>query len=47
MERLGIQRAAHFSWQKTTQKTLDAFHQVMEQPSAAAGRVASQIMTPR
>jgi glycosyltransferase involved in cell wall biosynthesis len=47
MERLGIQRAAHFSWQKTAQKTLDAFHQVMDQPSAAAGRVASQIMTPR
>jgi glycosyltransferase involved in cell wall biosynthesis len=47
MERLGIQRAAHFSWQKTAQKTLDAFHQVMDQPSAAVGRMASQIMTHR
>jgi glycosyltransferase involved in cell wall biosynthesis len=35
MERLGLQRAAHFSWQKTAQKTMDAFHQVMEQPRAA------------
>ena len=47
MERLGIQRAAHFSWQKTAQKTLEAFHQVMEEPRAAVGRLASQIMTPR
>lgn len=47
MERLGIQRAAHFSWQKTAQKTLEAFHQVVEQPSAAVGRAASQIMTHR
>jgi glycosyltransferase involved in cell wall biosynthesis len=30
MERLGLQRAAHFSWQKTAQKTLEAFHQVRE-----------------
>ncbi len=29
MERLGIQRAAHFSWQKTAQRTLDAFHQAV------------------
>jgi len=29
MERLGSQRAAHFSWQKTAQKTMDAFQQVM------------------
>jgi glycosyltransferase involved in cell wall biosynthesis len=35
MERLGLQRAAHFSWQKTAQKTLEAFHQVMEQPRSA------------
>jgi len=47
MERLGIQRAAHFSWQKTAQKTLDAFHQVLEQPRAAVGRLASQMMTHR
>ena len=36
MERLGLQRAAHFSWQKTAQKTMEAFHQVMEQPRTAA-----------
>jgi glycosyltransferase involved in cell wall biosynthesis len=47
MERLGIQRAAHFSWQKTAAKTLEAFHQVVEQPGAAVGRVASHVMTHR
>lgn len=31
MERLGLQRAAHFSWQKTAERTLDVFHQVMDQ----------------
>jgi glycosyltransferase involved in cell wall biosynthesis len=30
MERLGLQRAAHFSWQKTAQRTLDVFHDVLE-----------------
>jgi glycosyltransferase involved in cell wall biosynthesis len=47
MERLGIQRAAHFSWQKTAQKTLEVFHQVVEQPRAEVGRMASQMMTHR
>jgi glycosyltransferase involved in cell wall biosynthesis len=47
MERLGIQRAAHFSWQKTAQMTLDAFHQVVEQPRAAVSGMASHIMTHR
>jgi glycosyltransferase involved in cell wall biosynthesis len=28
MERLGLQRAAHFSWQKTAQKTLEVFAEV-------------------
>ena len=36
MERLGLQRAAHFSWQKTAQKTLEAFQQVVEQRPAVA-----------
>jgi len=31
MERLGLQRAAHFSWQKTAERTLEVFHEVMEQ----------------
>ncbi len=30
MERLGLQRAAHFSWQKTAQRTLAVFHDVLE-----------------
>jgi glycosyltransferase involved in cell wall biosynthesis len=30
MERLGLQRAAHFSWQKTAQRTLEVFHEVLE-----------------
>jgi glycosyltransferase involved in cell wall biosynthesis len=47
MERLGIQRAAHFSWQKTAQKTLEAFRQVVERPRAAVGRLASRMMTHR
>ena len=47
MERLGIQRAAHFSWQKTAQMTLEAFHQVVERPRPAVAGIASHIMTPR
>jgi hypothetical protein len=47
MERLGIQRAAHFSWQKTAQKTLEVFHQVVTEPRTAVGRMASQMMTHR
>ena len=35
MERLGIQRAAHFSWQKTAHKTLEVFRQVLDQPRTA------------
>ncbi len=31
MERLGLQRAAQFSWQKTASRTLEVFHEVMEQ----------------
>jgi glycosyltransferase involved in cell wall biosynthesis len=34
MERLGLQRAAHFSWQKTAQRTLEVFHDVLEQSRA-------------
>ncbi len=35
MERLGLQRAAHFSWQKTAHKTLAVFHDVAERSRAA------------
>ena len=47
MERLGIQRAAHFSWQKTAQMTLEAFHQVVEEPRTAVSGMAPHIMTHR
>src|SRR5215831_2803443 len=30
MERLGLQRAAHFSWQKTARRTLEVFHDVLD-----------------
>lgn len=36
MERLGLQRAAHFSWQKTAQKTLKVFAEVAG--DAASGK---------
>ncbi len=36
MERLGLQRAAYFSWQKTAQKTLDVFHEVAERSDVIA-----------
>jgi hypothetical protein len=36
MERLGLQRAAHFSWQKTAQRTLAVFHNVLEESRAAS-----------
>jgi glycosyltransferase involved in cell wall biosynthesis len=41
MERLGLQRAAHFSWQKTAQRTLHVFHDVLEK-SRATSPVYSQ-----
>ena len=41
MERLGLQRAAHFSWQKTAERTLEVFHQVAEQPREAKQPVGS------
>ena len=39
MERLGLQRAAHFSWQKTAQRTLEVFHEVVERPAIAPERI--------
>jgi glycosyltransferase involved in cell wall biosynthesis len=35
-ERLGLKRAAHFSWQKTAQRTLEVFHDVLEHRARAA-----------
>jgi glycosyltransferase involved in cell wall biosynthesis len=40
MERLGLQRAAHFSWQKTAARTLEVFQEVADRPRAKA-RVGS------
>ena len=40
MERLGLQRAAHFSWRKTAQQTLEVFHEVMEQTRPLRERAA-------
>jgi len=34
MERLGLQRAAHFSWQRTAERTLEVFRDVVGQPVA-------------
>jgi glycosyltransferase involved in cell wall biosynthesis len=47
MERLGLQRAAHFSWQKTAEKTLQAFHEVMEQPHLVRARAAAPTIVHR
>ena len=47
LQRLGLRRAAHFSWQKTAEKTLEAFHQVAERPRAVVAPLASQVMTHR
>jgi glycosyltransferase involved in cell wall biosynthesis len=40
MERLGLQRAAHFSWQKTAQRTREVFQEVAER------RVAGRLPVP-
>ena len=47
MERLGLQRAAHFSWQKTAQRTLEVFHEVAEWSRAADERVGSPAIAHR
>lgn len=41
MERLGQQRAAHFSWQRTAQKTLEIYYEVAERNQPAARPVRS------
>jgi len=46
MERLGLQRAAHFSWQKTAERTLEVFHEVAEGP-VAKQRVGSATIAHR
>jgi len=46
MERLGLQRAAHFSWQRTASRTLEVFHEVVECPNAGARAGVSHITHP-
>lgn len=45
MERLGLKRAAYFSWQKTAEMTLKVYHEVagavVQAPSEARARVAA------
>jgi len=41
-----LQRAAHFSWQKTAQRTLSVFHDVLEK-SRATSDVFSQTIAHR
>jgi glycosyltransferase involved in cell wall biosynthesis len=47
MERLGLQRAAHFSWQKTAQRTLEVFHEVVARPALAPEAVVRSTIAHR
>jgi glycosyltransferase involved in cell wall biosynthesis len=46
MERLGLQRAAHFSWQKTAERTLDVFREVAQGVVARAPVIQPARMRP-
>jgi len=43
MERLGLQRAAHFSWQKTAERTLAVFYDVLEKGRASTAMYSQSI----
>jgi glycosyltransferase involved in cell wall biosynthesis len=43
MERLGLQRAAHFSWQKSAAQTLDVYHDVAERAGARRRPISAAI----
>ena len=43
MERLGLQRAAHFSWQNAAQQTLEVYHSVAAMSRPAATPAASSV----
>ena len=47
MVRIGLQRAAHFSWQRTAQRTLEVFHEVAERPRRVPARVGSPAIAHR
>ncbi len=42
-ERLGVQRAAHFSWQKSARTTLDVYREVVEERAESKHGVASAV----
>ncbi|HWB95448.1 MAG TPA: glycosyltransferase family 1 protein [Bryobacteraceae bacterium] len=46
MERLGLQRSAHFSWYQTAQQTLEIYHQVAEE-QRATGKVLRSAPIPQ
>jgi hypothetical protein len=41
MERLGVQRAAHFSWQKSARATLDVYAEVVNEHSSVREAAAA------
>jgi glycosyltransferase involved in cell wall biosynthesis len=47
MERLGLQRAAHFSWQKTAQQTLAVFQEVATGTARVRARAGSATIAQR
>ena len=42
-ERLGVQRAAYFSWQKSARATLDVYREVVEECAGTRQRVAAPL----
>jgi glycosyltransferase involved in cell wall biosynthesis len=47
MQRLGSQRAKHFSWQNTARETLEVYYEVVEQRQAAGRAVLTAPLAPR
>jgi alpha-1,3-rhamnosyl/mannosyltransferase len=41
MERLGLQRSAHFSWRKTAERTLEAYYEVARRSARVRSAAAS------
>ncbi len=42
-ERLGVQRAAYFSWQKSARTTLDVYREVVEERAGSKLRMARSV----
>lgn len=47
MRRLGLQRSTHFSWQQAAQKTLEVYHEVVQQHRPARSKAVSAPISPR